>query len=835
MATPVVLKALLDLSDGVTFNETSADCYDISDIVITANTRRGRSRELDKIEAGYAVITVIDENGDFNPDNDASPYYGKLKPGNKIRLYPDYNDGTGSFRYPDIFTGYVFNYGTRFSMGVNQANQITIEAYDAFKIFNSVSITEVTNSTTGDSSDERIDQILDEINWPAGLRLFETSALSLADDQGNLRTVLDAIRQVEDTEVGLVFVNGSGIVEFKNRTTANSQPDYNSAYKFSDDGLETSYNDLRLTQNDDVLINRVTVKSFNNSTEVTVFDSTSETTYFSRSAERGNVLLTSTTDLTSVANQLLANYKDSSLQIERIILNLSEYEQIDRVIAGLYFDIFEIPIWIKKTLPGNTSITRLGYLQGVNHDITPNSWLVTGFTGVTSFFDPYIPNWLITLYNGTAASTSVDYFVIDGTNLEIPAANIVINSDETINALLVRDTPTTIAQNALIKLNKNGAVLEKVLITSEDDLTTLLNESDVNIANAPNNAIYFNANKRTGDNRYTLLSKINSDYTVAWTRSVLNATTPNRLVSDGNNAYIMFLNTTGNIVVAKYNENGTSEIATEYYSGTDSYYPYCIDAVYADNHIYALIELDYAIYEILKINSSTELVDQIAVYFDELEFQDLDSFSVDNDGNKYLMARSYTESAARNNLEIIKINASNAIEYSKYYTDTVTNRGSQPQVIKINASNEAIALITVSDSSNSQSYFVIVKLDSNGTILEQYKVSNIAEATRATGLEIDSNGRLIAAVGYQNTNSGFYTFSGAGVINLKPSFETLGTYTYIGTNDLVYGTYDYTFATDSIITFVSTYMNATSYTVVETTRTLTLTNVTSDESFLEFD
>lgn len=335
MATPVVLKALLDLSDGTTFNETSADCYDISDIVITANTRRGRSRELDKIESGYAVITVIDDNGNFNPDNSASPYYGKLKPGNKLRLYPMYNNGTGDFRYPDIFTGYIFNYGTRFSMGVDSANKVVIEAYDAFKIFNSVSITEVTNSTTGDSSDERIGQILDEISWPAGLRSFETSTLSLADDQGNLRTVLDAIRQVEDTEAGLVFVDGSGVVQFKNRATANLPPDFDLAYKFSDDGTKTSYNDLRLTQNDELLINRITVRSYDGTNAITVYDSTSETDYFSRSAERADVLLTSTTDLTALGNQLLENYKDPSLQIDRIILNLAEYEQIDRVVAGL--------------------------------------------------------------------------------------------------------------------------------------------------------------------------------------------------------------------------------------------------------------------------------------------------------------------------------------------------------------------------------------------------------------------------------------------------------------------------------------------------------------------
>jgi hypothetical protein len=383
MASPVQLKVLLDLSDGATFSETSPDCYDISDIVSTAHTRRGRNKELDKIQSGYSVITVIDENGDFNPDNAASPYFGKLRPGNKLRLYPLYDDGTGEFRYPDIFSGYITNYMNRFAMGVNSANEVVIEANDAFKIFNSYSITDVVNSTSGDSSDERIDAILDEINWPSYLRIFETSALSLGADAGDMRTVLDAIRQVEDTEIGLFYIDGSGFAQFKNRTTVNVPPNIEDAYIFSDDGIETGYNGITFSQNDDTLINNVTVRSYTSGTEVTVYDSTSETSYFSRSAERNNVLVTSTTDLTDLANQLLTNYKDSSVDIESIILNLNDYEQVDRVVAALYFDIFFVPISVSKTMPNSTVMSRLGWVHGVNHDITPNSWTVTAFTGLT--------------------------------------------------------------------------------------------------------------------------------------------------------------------------------------------------------------------------------------------------------------------------------------------------------------------------------------------------------------------------------------------------------------------------------------------------------------------
>jgi len=824
MATPVVLKALLDLSSGVTFNETSADCYDISDIVITANTRRGRSRELDKIEAGYAVITVIDENGDFNPDNTASPYYGKLKPGNKIRLYPDYDDGNGSFRYPDIFTGYVFNYKINFSMGVNQANQITIEAYDAFKIFNSVSITDVTNSTTGDSSDERIGQILDlqQINWPAGLRTFETSALSLADDPGTLRTVLDAIRQVEDTEVGLVFVDGSGEVQFKNRTTANSQPDYNDAYKFSDNGIETSYNDLRLTQNDDILINRVTVKSFNNSTEVTVFDSTSETTYFTRSAERANVLLTSTTDLTGVANQLLANYKDSSLQIDRIVLNLSEYEQIDRVIAGLYFDIFFIPLYIEKTLSGNTTINRLGWIQGVNHDITPNSWLVTAFTGITNPYE-VIPNWLTAMYGTGSVSFSAAN--------EVKHLQTIAKDSQNNTFSLISNFSSSSSRRAIAKLAQNGEVSKIVRLPD----SALTEQAALNIDNADKVIYLFQAT--ANDNSYVV--SLNNDLTLNWAKRWNDAFASvyhQSVIDSNNNIYILTgYDTTGyNAALVKYSSAGTSLIEGKVYDTSSNNEPILMDAYFASNHIYALYSFDTPNSyhsEIVKFNTSCEIVDQVAVAWDN-NLSELEEFVVDQNNNKYFLAQTDYGSNFTD-AQIIKINASNQIEWDKRYTDGTSSGYLYIVTAEFDSAGNLIVLFEKEQTSPTVSFIGLGVINTSGTVVESYKLSNGTNELESIGdLTIDTSGRLVIPTFYRyNSND----TASATVISLKPELETLGSYTFLTGSDFTFGTWSLTFTTSGAVTLTTEVLSYTSETYNSTTFTPTLTTVTSDVLTIEFD
>jgi hypothetical protein len=60
---------------------------DITDQVMKVSTRRGRNRILSKFEAGTATVTLNDPDSDFNPQNTSGPYYGKLLPLRKIRIY----------------------------------------------------------------------------------------------------------------------------------------------------------------------------------------------------------------------------------------------------------------------------------------------------------------------------------------------------------------------------------------------------------------------------------------------------------------------------------------------------------------------------------------------------------------------------------------------------------------------------------------------------------------------------------------------------------------------------------------------------------------------------
>jgi hypothetical protein len=73
--------------DTNTLGDAPADLVDVSANVLRCSTRRGRNRILSNFEAGTATVTLNDPNSDFNPQNPTGPYFGKLIPLRKIRIY----------------------------------------------------------------------------------------------------------------------------------------------------------------------------------------------------------------------------------------------------------------------------------------------------------------------------------------------------------------------------------------------------------------------------------------------------------------------------------------------------------------------------------------------------------------------------------------------------------------------------------------------------------------------------------------------------------------------------------------------------------------------------
>ena len=59
---------------------------DISNTVLRCSTRRGRNHELDRMEAGWAVIQLLNVSGDYWPYNTTGAYTPNVLPGKKINI-----------------------------------------------------------------------------------------------------------------------------------------------------------------------------------------------------------------------------------------------------------------------------------------------------------------------------------------------------------------------------------------------------------------------------------------------------------------------------------------------------------------------------------------------------------------------------------------------------------------------------------------------------------------------------------------------------------------------------------------------------------------------------
>jgi len=73
------------------FADSAAVIVDVSDRINKIDTKRGRTALSDQFQTGSMSLRIVDQNGDFNPQNPASPYYTYLTPMKKIAITATYN------------------------------------------------------------------------------------------------------------------------------------------------------------------------------------------------------------------------------------------------------------------------------------------------------------------------------------------------------------------------------------------------------------------------------------------------------------------------------------------------------------------------------------------------------------------------------------------------------------------------------------------------------------------------------------------------------------------------------------------------------------------------
>ena len=353
---------------------TSGTNYvDISPLIKEAHVRRGRSRLLSKFEAGTATIDIYDQNGDWNPNNPASPYYGDLIPLRKIQIYADYN-GTRYY----LFTGFITNYITNFSIGVEDVSRVTFQCVDAFRLFSGALITSVPGTPAGQLSGARVEAILDEIDYPSGLRDIDAGDTTLQADPGTSRNALEALRTVEDSELGGFYVDAEGRATFLSRNVITASLG-SILYDFADDGTGIAFQAATVNYDADILINDVTVTR-SGGTAQNVFDQDSIDTYFIHSGTRSDVLMETDAVALDMANMILSTRSDVELRIDSVQLNLEDGTDTARCVAGLNVELLDA-VSVTKVMPGATTAQQNLLVQGINHDFTNRTITTTIFTG----------------------------------------------------------------------------------------------------------------------------------------------------------------------------------------------------------------------------------------------------------------------------------------------------------------------------------------------------------------------------------------------------------------------------------------------------------------------
>lgn len=356
--------------------DAPSDVVDISDITLQVSVRRGRNRILDKFEAGNATVVLDDTTGAWNPSNTGSPYYGKLVPLRKIRIWADYDNGSGTQRYY-LFSGYITSYDTSFAVGVDGVSRVALKCIDGFRLLNNTAISTVPGTSAGQLSGARINNLLDVASWPSSLRAIDNGSSTLQADSGADRDLLSAIQVCEISDFGGFFIDTQGAATFYSRDTVSKKADVTPTI-YSDTGAGISYQGIDFAFDDTLLVNDVFVSRANGGT-ANIYDQTSIDTYFIHSGKRENILVQTDAEAQDQATMILQARKDANLRIDSMTLNLFDASQPSRITAGLSSEIFDL-VNITKTVPGGSTVTRELFVQGIQTDATPRSWNTTLLT-----------------------------------------------------------------------------------------------------------------------------------------------------------------------------------------------------------------------------------------------------------------------------------------------------------------------------------------------------------------------------------------------------------------------------------------------------------------------
>ena len=336
--------------------------YDVSEFLLGVQVNRGKSRELDRYNAGQSSVLLDNRARTFDPLYTSSPYFGQIVPHREIRI-----KSNGSA----VFYGVVDDWNLDYSP--NGDNTASAFSSDGFTLLATQSLT--AHTATSELTGARVNAVLDrsEVSWPASTRNVETGKATLQGDIVDEGTnVLEYLQIVEKSEPGSVFIGKDGYFNFQQRT----QDISSTAVKtFADDGTGINFNNLQVVYGSEQLYNKIVITRANGTAQ-TANDTDSQNQYGISTLDQDNLLLNTDIASAELAAFLLSRYSEPEYRFEALeieLANLSTAQQ-NEVLSLELTDV----VRVKFTPNGiGSAIDQYALITGVTHRTNSVSHSVT--------------------------------------------------------------------------------------------------------------------------------------------------------------------------------------------------------------------------------------------------------------------------------------------------------------------------------------------------------------------------------------------------------------------------------------------------------------------------
>jgi hypothetical protein len=324
---------------------------DITDKMVRASIGRGKSRDLDRYNSGNLTVELNNEDRAFDPLYTGSPFYPQVVPRKEIRVKTD---------NITQFVGVIDDWNFAYEPGGQ--SRAEIQATDDFTFLARQLVT--AGTAIPQTSGARVTAVLDmpSVGWPAGRRDIDAGSSVLADDvfDGN---ALEYLQLVETSEQGALFIAKNGNLTFRSRLDAT--PTSSSLITFADDGTGIPYTGVSVNYGTELLVNTVNVTS---NAGTAIAENTRSRTAYGIAEESLDTLVSTTEQLTNLADFIVQKYGDPEYRFDGISMNL------DTMSAGDRADVLGIElgdvILLKFTPNGiGSPIQQYGQVINIQQDI----------------------------------------------------------------------------------------------------------------------------------------------------------------------------------------------------------------------------------------------------------------------------------------------------------------------------------------------------------------------------------------------------------------------------------------------------------------------------------